>query len=77
MEGPLEIRVVLRNDEVVKDLENQIRRLQAERADLIAQRDRAEYKYRCETIINTELHDLLKAHGIKHRPALTARPWSE
>ena len=40
-----------------------------------AERDRLEYKYRCESLINTELIDLCKREGVPFREALTRRPW--
>lgn len=68
MADPIEIHVTYRNDDYVKDLEQRLAAAE-ERAN------RAEYRYRCECVINTELTDLLRAHGIKYRPALQARPW--
>lgn len=70
MGDPIEIHVVYRNDDYVKDLERQL-------AEAKAQRDRAEYQFRCECIVNTELLDLCKQHGVKYRPSLLARPWGE
>lgn len=70
MGDPIEIRVVYRNDDYVKELEQRLR-------DMEARANRAEYMYRCETLINTELQDLCKQHGISYRAALKARPWAD
>lgn len=68
MGDPIEIRVTYRNDDYVKELEQRL-------AAAEARANRAEYMYRCETLINTELQDLCKQHGIQYRAALQARPW--
>lgn len=70
MGDPIEIHVVYRNDDYVKDLERQL-------AEAKAQANRAEYRYRCECVINTELQDLCRANGIKFRAALMQRPWAD
>lgn len=70
MGDPIEIHVVYRNDDYVKELEGKL-------AEAVAAKNRAEYRYRCESVINTELVDLLREHGIKYRPALESRPWGE
>lgn len=68
MGEPLEIHVTYRNDDYVKELE-------AKLAEAEARANRAEYKYRCETLVNTQLQDLLRDHKINYREALKERPW--
>lgn len=70
MADPIEIRVTYRNDDYVRELEQRL-------AAAEARANRAEYLYRCETLINTELQDLCKQHGIKYRDALKDRPWED
>ena len=73
---PLEIHVRVSPDDEVLALRARVAELEAE----AAQRDRAykdlEFRFRCETLINTELVDLCKAHKVPFREALKARPWS-
>ena len=70
MANPIEIHVTYRNDDYVKDLEKRLAQAE-ERAN------RAEYRYRCECVVNMELVDLLRERGIKYRPALDKRPWDD
>lgn len=70
MGEPLEIHVTYRKDDYTKELE-------AKLAQAEARANRAEYKYRCESVINGQLTDLLREHGIKYRDALRTRPWSD
>ena len=53
----------------------QVAELEAQAEAARAERDRLEYKYRCESLINTELIDLCKREGVPFREALTRRPW--
>lgn len=69
MADPIEIHVTYRNDDYVRDLERQLA-AERERAN------RAEYQFRCESLINAELLDLCKERGIKYRGALKERPWA-
>ena len=68
MANPIEIHVTYRNDDYVKELERQL-------AETREQLNRAEYRYRCESVINMQLQDLCHEHGIKYREALKERPW--
>ena len=70
---PIEIHVRLSPDDEVLALRARVAELEAQ-ADR-AERDRLEYKYRCESLINTELIDLCKREGVPFREALTRRPW--
>lgn len=70
MSNPIEIHVTYRNDDYVKELE-------AKLAEAEARANRAEYKYRCESVICAQLQDLCHEHGVSFREALKARPWSD
>lgn len=56
-------------------LRPRVAELEAQAEAARAERDRLEYKYRCESLINTELIDLCKREGVPFREALTRRPW--
>lgn len=56
-------------------LRARVAELEAQAEAARAERDRLEYKYRCESLINTELIDLCKREGVPFREALTRRPW--
>ena len=59
----------------VKANADRLAELEAQAEAARAERDRLEYKYRCESLINTELIDLCKREGVPFREALTRRPW--
>lgn len=73
--GPLTVAVTLEPSDEVKALRARVEALEEEAARLKAEYNRVEYKYRCEVIINCELVDLCRAHGVKYRPALSQRPY--
>ena len=62
-------------DARIAELEAQVAELEAQGAEYKARADRAEFRYRCEVLINQELQDLCRAHGVDFRPALKDRPW--
>ena len=72
---PLEIHVRVSVDDEVQALRARVAALEGEAEAERARADRAEYRYRCETVINAELTDLCKVHGVDIRPALKGRPW--
>lgn len=72
---PIEIHVRLSPDDEVLALRARVAELEAQAEAARAERDRLEYKYRCESLINTELIDLCKREGVPFREALTRRPW--
>ena len=55
---PIEIHVRLSPDDEVLALRARVAELEAQAEAARAERDRLEYKYRCESLINTELIDL-------------------
>ena len=72
---PLEIHVRVSPDDEVLALRARVAELEAEAARQgEAYRD-LEFRYRCETLINTELVDLCKEHKGPFREALRQRPW--
>ena len=72
---PLEIHVRVSPDDEVLALRARVAELESKAAEAEEERRRVEYMYRCETLINTELVDLCKAHKVPFREALKARPW--
>lgn len=72
---PLEIHVRVSPDDEVLALRARVAELEAKAAEAEEERRRVEYMYRCETLINTELVDLCRAHKVPFREALKARPW--
>ena len=72
---PIEIHVRLSPDDEVLALRARVAELEAQAEAARAERDRLEYKYRCESLINTELIDLCKREGVPFREALTRQPW--
>lgn len=51
-------------------LEGENRRLSEELRDV-------SFRYRCESVVNLELLDLCREHGVKYRPSLALRPWED
>ena len=73
-EGSFRLHVSLEEAPVVRQLRSQVSDLQAEVDRLQSELNRLEYLYRCETLVNCELTDLCRAHKIKVRPSMAARP---
>ena len=72
---PIEIHVRVSPDDEVLALRAKVAELEGK---LEAERQRAntaEFRHRCESIINQELTDLCRKNGIKYRPSLENRPW--
>ena len=67
---PIEIHVRLSPDDEVLALRARVAELEAQAEAARAERDRLEYKYRCESLINTELIDLCKREGVPFRDCL-------
>lgn len=72
---PLEIHVRVSPDDEVLALRARVAELEAQVETGRTERDRLEYMFRCESLINAELIDLCKAHKVPYREALNARPW--
>ena len=71
----MKIVLHLKTDDEVLALRGRVEALEAALEDMTAQRNRIEYMYRSETLINTELLDLCREHGVQYRAALKQRPW--
>lgn len=72
---PIEIHVRVSPDDELQALRARVKALEAKLEGESARADRAEYKYRCEVVVNGELVDLCRANGIRFREALKERPW--
>lgn len=72
---PLEVHVILKTDDEILALRAKVAELEAALAAEKAERNRAEYMFRCESLINSELVDLCRTHKVKFRPSLERRPW--
>ena len=73
-EGSFQLNVSLEEAAVVRQLRSQVSDLEAQVERLQGELNRLEYLYRCETLVNCELTDLCRAHKIRIRPSMAARP---
>lgn len=64
------LEVVLTPSDEVVSLREQVKQLAGERNHLQQEYNRIELLYRSECVINLELQDLLKEHGIAYREVL-------
>lgn len=64
------LEVVLTPSDEVVSLREQVKQLAGERDYLQQEYNRIELLYRSECVINLELQDLLKEHGISYREVL-------
>lgn len=71
---PINLAVSVCDAQEVTDLKQQVSDLTAELARREEQLNRTEYLYRCEVLVNAELCDLCKRHGVKVRPSMFNRP---
>lgn len=69
------LKVILEASDEVQALRRRVAELEDQLREMTAQRDRAEYKYRCEVTVNGELVDLCREQGVNVRRALKDRPW--
>lgn len=72
-----EMTIYLEDGRRVKALEAKIAALEAETASLREENRVLGFRYRCESVVNMELLDLCREHGVKCRPSLGKRPWEE
>lgn len=71
---PIELSVRLSPSDEVMQLRADVAYLE-ERLDQLRQEyNRTEFLYRCEVMINTQLVDLCREHGIRLHPAMFQRP---
>lgn len=66
----LKLEVVFTPSDEVVSLREQVKQLEGERDNLQREYNRVEFMYRCECVVNLELQDLLKEHGISYRKVL-------
>ena len=67
------LEVVLTTSDEVLALRDQVRVLTEQLGRLQVDRNQLEFRYRCECVVNMELQDLLKEHGIPYRDILKQR----
>ena len=72
---PLEIHVRVSPDDEVRGLRARVAELEAQLEREKTRANEAEFRHRCESIINQELVDLCRAHKVPFREALKRRPW--
>lgn len=65
--------MVLTTSDELLDLRERVKYLTDELARSQAEYNRVQLKYVSESIINTELQDLLRSHGIPYRDAIKKR----
>lgn len=70
---PIRLDVRLTSSDEVDKLREQVKQLQEEIAVLSRSLTDVEFKYRSECIVNLELQDLLRLHGIPYRAVLKGR----
>lgn len=75
--GAIPLSISLKEDEEVKRLKEENEALQSRLNGLQAELNRAQYYFRCESVLNNQLVDLCRQHGIKLDSAFFARPYSE
>ena len=74
-EKALEVTVRVKTDDEILQLREKVAELEEKVQEERAMRDRAEFRYRCECVVNAELVDLCHASNVDIRPALKERPW--
>lgn len=72
---PIKLDITLTTSDEVMALRQQVSDLTSQLQDLRAQLNRAEYLFRCETIINTRLADLCRAQRVAVPKSLYDRPY--
>ena len=75
--GAIPLSISVKEDEEVQRLREEVSELQARNSTLQIELDRAQYLFRCESILNNQLVDLCRERGIKLDSAFFARPYSE
>ncbi len=71
----LKLDITLTTSDEVLALRQQVSDLTSQIQELRAQLNRAEYLYRCETVINTRLVDLCRDHSVPVPKQLYDRPY--
>lgn len=73
--GAIPLSISLKEDEEVQRLKEQVSTLTAQLNGKQAELDRAEYLFRCESILNNKLVDLIRENGISLGPEFFQRPF--
>lgn len=73
--GAIPLSISLKEDEEVQRLREEISDLQARNSTLQDELDRAQYLFRCESILNNKLVDLLRENGIALGSEFFQRPF--
>lgn len=71
---PLEVNVHITPSDEVQKLRDSVADIQKRLDSLQADYNRVEYYYRCESLVNMELIDLCRKHGVEVRPSMLHRP---
>lgn len=71
----LKLDITLTTSDEVLALRQHVSELTSQLQDVRAQLNRAEYLYRCETVINTRLVDLCRSQGVVVPKQLYDRPY--
>ncbi len=71
---PIELSVRLSPSDEVMQLRTDVARLEDQLEQLRQAYNRTEFLYRCEVMINTQLVDLCREHGIRLHSAMFQRP---
>lgn len=72
-----ELTIYLEDGRTIQELRRRLVEVETEKIRLEERVRDLEFKYRCESVVNMELLDLCRAHGVRYRPGLAARPWEE
>lgn len=75
--GAIPLSISLKEDEEIKRLKAENEALQSRVDTLQAELNRAQYLFRCESMVNNQLVDLCRDHGIKIDSAFFQRPYSD
>lgn len=73
--GAIPLSISLKEDEEVQRLRQEVSDLQAKLNGTQAELDRAQYLYRCESVLNNKLVDLLRENGIALGSEFFQRPF--
>ncbi len=72
-----ELKIYLEDSREVSRLKARVAELEGELARSREETRTAEFRYRCESVVNQELLDLCREHGVRYRPSLKSRPWGD
>ena len=75
--GAIPLSISLKEDEEIQRLKAENESLQSRVDILQSELNRAQYLFRCESMVNNQLVDLCRDHGIKIDSAFFQRPYSD